>query len=116
MSALSRSLDIMDARVQYLPEMHVHTAIRRGGEAILRRNIVFIWAPYDPIDADNSHTIYVLFFGGDVLTLASIIDELIAQGYTHTIWTRDLKGGSPSLQKHSLQECSRLIRLLTPKP
>ncbi len=111
--ALEQALAAMDSREDWLPEMHVSSAIRGGGEAILRRDVVCIWARCDPVDGDDAHTATILFCGGDPLKLAEIADHLTADcAITHVIWTRGFKRGSQACQKHDLAKWARLVRKL----
>ncbi len=102
----------MDSREEWLPEMHASAAIRSGGEAILRRDVVCIWLPQDPIDGDHAHCVLILFCGGDVRELAKIGERLVKRGYRHVIWTRGFKQGKREPQKHDLAKWARLVRRL----
>ena len=114
--ALQQALAAMDSREEWLPEMHVSAAVRGGGEAILRRDVVCIWARWDPVDGDNAHTATILFCGGDPLKLAEIADHLTDDcDITHVIWSRGYKSGSKAYQKHGLAKWARLVRRLNAK-
>ena len=111
--ALKQAIAAMDSREEWLPEQHVSAAIRNGGEAVLKRDVVCIWARWDPVDGDHEHTATILFCGGDPVKLAKIAEDCVARcGLTHVVWTRGFKSGSKEFQKHDLAKWARLVRSL----
>ena len=111
--ALDQAVAAMDEKEEWLAEMHVSAAIRGGGEAILRRDVVCIWTRWDPVEGDDEHTATILFCGGDPVKLAEIAEDCVERcGLTHVVWTRGFKAGAQGWQKHGLARWAGLVKRL----
>lgn len=91
-------------------EAYVSIAVRGGGEAYIRRDSIFIWMPWDPIDGDETYTVYVVYVAGDIRMAAEVGEDLEKRGYKWVVWARGYKAGKKGYQKHGLREQLRLMR------
>lgn len=112
MTVLETAVGMCDEKEEWLLEQHASVAIRNGGEAIMRPDVVLVWVPRDPVEGDDEHTAMILFCAGDVLKLAEYAEENVARGITHVAWCRGFKRGAQGWQKHRLDRWARAVRAM----
>lgn len=111
-TVLERAVEVCDGKEEWLLEQHVSVAIRHGGEAILRPDVVLVWVPGDPVEGDNEHTAMILFCAGDVMKLARYAEEAVERGFTHVAWCRGFKRGYQGWQKHKLDRWAKAVQAM----
>lgn len=110
MNAIKTTLEALDGREEWLPELHTSAAIRGGGVAIWEPDLVLMWRAYDPVEGDHEHTAHILFVCGDPLRMAEEAEKAAARGITHIVWNRGFKEGKQDDQKHEIRKWARLVK------